>query len=262
MERGSMRLEPNISLRVISYQSSVVSKSQLPSYKVEVKNINSFNFVKRAIEYEVNRQIGLLEQGNTPPQETRGWSEAKQATYSQRIKEEADDYRYFPEPDIPPMRWTKEYVEDLRKTLPELPDTKIKRFREVYKLRDYDASVLTETQQLADYFEECARVAQKQGKKELTAKKMANWLINRKINLDEVLPAQLAAKMLESAAATTISEEKLEKVIRHVLAENQKAVTDYRKGKQQALMFLVGKVRIKIKQIDYPKILKLIKDNL
>ena len=123
----------------------------MPNYKVEVKNINSFNFVKKAIEYEVARHSALLEQGKTPIQETRGWMEGKNETVSQRVKEEANDYRYFPEPDIPPIRWEKSQILNIKSQIPEMPDKKIERFKKQYLLNDYDAGLLTDTKELADY---------------------------------------------------------------------------------------------------------------
>ena len=136
MEEGSMRIEPNISLRESS-------KSELPHYKVEVKNINSFNFAKKAIEYEYIRQSAILDKGETPAQETRGYNEDKKITYSQRSKEEAQDYRYFPEPDIPPIELTDKEIEDIRSTLPELPAAKRERFIRDFGLKENDAILLT-----------------------------------------------------------------------------------------------------------------------
>ncbi len=113
MEKGSMRLEPSISLRK-------AGETKLPPYRVELKNINSFRFARKALEYEIARQSEMLDRGETPIQQTRGWSETKNATLPQREKEEANDYRYFPEPDIPPMEFSKEYIANLKKQLPEL----------------------------------------------------------------------------------------------------------------------------------------------
>jgi len=115
MEKGSMRLEPNISVREFEGEKEPEDwhKLPFPKYKVEVKNINSFNFVKKAVDFEVTRHIEMLNKGETPDQETRGWSEDKNATFSQRSKEDAHDYRYFPEPDVPPMEFDDEYISNV-----------------------------------------------------------------------------------------------------------------------------------------------------
>ena len=149
MEKGQMRCEVNISL----YPEGA---DPLSGTKVEVKNINSFRSVERAVEYEIKRQTEALEAGEKIAQETRGWDEAKNATVSQRKKESAHDYRYFPEPDIPPFRFTPEYVERLRSSLPELPDAKLTRFVAEYALPEADAIILTEDRELSAYFEAAA----------------------------------------------------------------------------------------------------------
>ena len=146
MEKGQMRCEVNISL----YPEGA---DRLSGTKVEIKNINSFRSVERSIEYEIERQTEVLERGEKLVQETRGWDENKNITVSQRKKESAHDYRYFPEPDIPPFEFTSEYVEKLRLTLPELPDAKLKRFVEEYGLPEKDAVILTEERQFSEYFE-------------------------------------------------------------------------------------------------------------
>lgn len=234
MEKGSMRLEPNISVRI-------VGSKDLPDYKVEVKNINSFNFVKKAIEYEVKRHIDLLGHGKTPVQETRGWMESKNATVSQRVKEEANDYRYFPEPDIPPMRWKKSQISNLKSQIPELPDEKLVRFTKTYALNAYDAGLLTDTKELADYFEECVKIGK------VPAKKLANWIINKKVDIDEVLPATLVKSIVKASAFSSISDAELENVIQQVIIQNAKAVADYKNGKEQAVMFLVGQTLRQLK---------------
>ncbi|KKR78919.1 MAG: Aspartyl/glutamyl-tRNA(Asn/Gln) amidotransferase subunit B, partial [Microgenomates group bacterium GW2011_GWB1_40_9] len=135
MEKGSMRLEPSISLRVSG-------SDELPNYRVELKNINSFRFVRKAIEFEIKRQSEILDLGETIVQQTRGWNESKQVTLPQREKEEAHDYRYFPEPDIPPMRFTNVFVEGIRKQIPELPDAKKSRFMKTYNMNESVADIL------------------------------------------------------------------------------------------------------------------------
>lgn len=146
MEKGQMRCEVNISL----YPEGA---DRLSGTKAEIKNINSFRSVERAIEYEIVRQTAVLEAGEKVVQETRGWDEVKNATVSQRKKESAHDYRYFPEPDIPPFQFTPAYVEELRASLPELPDAKLKRFLSEYALPEADAVIITEDRALAGYFE-------------------------------------------------------------------------------------------------------------
>jgi aspartyl-tRNA(Asn)/glutamyl-tRNA(Gln) amidotransferase subunit B len=147
MEKGNMRCEVNLSL----YKEG---EDRLSGTKVEVKNINSFKFVEKAINYEIKRQSELLEKSEKIVQETRGWDSVKNVTVSQRKKESAHDYRYFPEPDIPPMEFTATYVENLRSKLPELPDAKEKRFALEYSLDAKDISVLTTQNDLAEYFEQ------------------------------------------------------------------------------------------------------------
>lgn len=146
MEKGSMRCEPSISVRRPGEEG-------LPKYKVEVKNINSFKFVEQAIEYEIQRQIEMLERGETPRQVTMGWNEKKNETVEQRSKEEANDYRYFPEPDLPVLHFPQEYLDRLRAELPELPAAKRKRFKEEYGLPDADINTLVAWKELNYFFE-------------------------------------------------------------------------------------------------------------
>jgi aspartyl-tRNA(Asn)/glutamyl-tRNA(Gln) amidotransferase subunit B len=147
MEKGMMRCEVNLSL----YKKG---EDKMSGIKVEVKNINSFKFVEKAIAYEVERQTELLNSGKKVIQETRGYDSNRGTTVSQRVKESAHDYRYFPEPDIPPFKFTQEYVEEMRRKLPELPDQKAGRFHKEYELPADDVAILVSDKHLAEYFEE------------------------------------------------------------------------------------------------------------
>ena len=218
MEKGTMRIEPSISLS---------TDGKIPNYRVELKNVNSFRFVRKALEYEIARQ-----QREGHIQQTRGWSEDKNATVVQREKEEAHDYRNFPEPDIPPMRWSGRQISDIRSQIGELPDEKKERFMKKYGLSDYDATQLTETRQRAEFFEEVA--------KEGTPKAIANILINKKVTTKEEL-----MKFLQNAPS--ISADELQETVERILKENPKAIEDYRNGKEQALMFLVGQALRQLK---------------
>lgn len=246
MEKGNMRLEPNISLArstshvAISKSDKRQATSELPPYKVEVKNINSFRFVEKAIEYEIKRQAEILEEGKIPVQETRGWDEDKQKTVSQRIKEEANDYRYFPEPDIPPICLSESQILDLKSQMQELPDEKFSRFIKDYSLTAYDAEILTREKEISSYFEESARVGKVHG---ISPKQIANTIINRKIDIQTTLPAELIKNLIANSQKNTIDESELLKIIEEVLAENSKAAADYKSGKVQVIGFLIGKVR-------------------
>ena len=232
MEKGNMRLEPNISLRR-------EGQTGLPNYKVEVKNINSFNFVSKAIEFEIKRHTEILENGETPAQETRGFVESNSSTVSQRSKEDAKDYRYFPEPDIPPLRFSEEYIAEIACQLPELPHTKIKRFMETYALSPYDAEILTRDRSTADFFDAAANLAQEQGMKR---KDLANYIINKKPDLSKVTPDELVKTVASSNQVADIDEAKLSEIIDKVLVEQTKAVMDFKSGKETVIMFLVGQV--------------------
>lgn len=232
MDKGNMRLEPNISLRK-------KGEKDLPNYKVEVKNINSFGFVVKAIKSELERQEKILNDGKTPLQETRGYVEKSSSTVSQRSKEDAQDYRYFPEPDIPPLRWTINFIDGLKNKMPELPQEKENRFIKEYKISSYNASLLTKDKSLADFFENCAI----DGKEfEINPKPIADYLINKKIVPEKQTPAEIIKKIKESSKVDEIDNEKLEKIIQEVLKKNPKAIEDYKSGKENAIMFLLGEV--------------------
>jgi aspartyl-tRNA(Asn)/glutamyl-tRNA(Gln) amidotransferase subunit B len=189
MEQGNLRCDANISLRPAGQKKL--------GTKVEIKNINSFKMIERALEYEVKRQQEILEEGKTIIQETRGWDEAKGKTLSQRSKEEANDYRYFPEPDLPsiePYADKKVNLKEIKNWLPELPKEKRQRFMEEYGLPKFDAETLTSDLELAQYFEqtleEMPEIAESDDLKRRKAKRTANWIISE-------LLAKLNAKSLQ-----------------------------------------------------------------
>lgn len=177
MEKGTMRCEPNISVKK-------PGETDLPKYKVEVKNINSFRFAEAAINYEIPRQIELLKTGETPKQVTMGWNEKENRTVEQRSKEEANDYRYFPEPDLPILHFTAEYLDHLRASLPELPAAKRARFKAEYGLSEADVDNLINWKELNYYFEDVvselkAWLEAEESKADLSKliKSAANWCL-------------------------------------------------------------------------------------
>jgi aspartyl-tRNA(Asn)/glutamyl-tRNA(Gln) amidotransferase subunit B len=254
MERGQLRAEANVSVRR-------AGASEL-GVKTELKNINSFRALHRAVAHEIDRQIGVLESGGTVVQETRGWSEAEQSTFTQRVKEYADDYRYFPEPDLPPLELVPAWVEELRASLPELPAARRARLVRQHGITAYDAEQLTEEAATADLFEATVAAG-------APAKQAANWIIGARPALDARHLAELIGlvvggtinreqglEVLEQARASgrppaeivrerglsqVSDESELARVVDRVIAENPKAVADYRAGRTQAIGALVGK---------------------
>ena len=270
MEEGSFRCDANISIRPSN------SKKLLP--KVEVKNMNSFKAVYQALEYESGRQRDVLEEGGELVQETRGWIEEAGITVTQRTKEYADDYRYFAEPDLPPLVLDRAWIEEIRASLPELPEVRRDRFMTQYNLSLYDANVLTSSKAMADYFENCVKLMDSS-----KAKAVSNWLLgdfsrllnatNIEIENVKISPKHLtelldlvdngtisgpAAKAVfeemfgtGKKASEIITEKKLSQisdageireVVKQVMTNNSGAVADYTSGKQQALTFIIGQV--------------------
>lgn len=200
MEKGQMRCEVNISL-------AKDGAERLSGTKVEIKNLNSFRTVEKAVDFEIVRQTEALEKGEKIAQETRGWDDVKQCTVSQRAKESAHDYRYFPEPDIPPLTFTDADAEELRRTLPELPDAKRARFAAEYGISQENATVLTEDKTLADYFENIVS--------ELSEKKQSDEL-----GSDVARCTTLAANYLVSELQKHLVKEKKDIRDTKVTAEN------------------------------------------
>lgn len=247
MEKGSMRMEPNISLRKITNDELRMTNGEfkLPNYKVEVKNINSFNFAKKAIEYELRRQEEILEEGKTPAQETRGYNEDKGITYSQRSKEEAHDYRYFPEPDIPPMEFTDEYLEGIRKSIVELPSQKVARFVKDFGVKYVDAFTITRWKAMAQYYEKLVEKATA-AKLEKPGQTIANLIVNKRLSTDLSVD-EFIKKAAEMSKPKETDMGRLTAVIKSVISANEKSVADYKSGKTAAIMFLVGCVMREMK---------------
>jgi len=235
MEKGTMRCEPNISLS----KSSDLIKKGLPAYKVEVKNLNSFRFVEKALIYEIKRQTNLLDEGQEPRQETRGWDESKQKTYPQRWKEKAQDYRYFPEPDLPPIKWSKKDIQKLKKTLPELPEQKISRFIKQFNILKQEANLLVSTRKRAQYYEEAVRIGKKH---QIDPRQLAKTIINKRVDIDKYLPAELVKILVKKASQPKISDQNLKLAIKQIIEQNPGPVGDYQKGKKTAVEFLLGQL--------------------
>ncbi|TMG22590.1 MAG: Asp-tRNA(Asn)/Glu-tRNA(Gln) amidotransferase subunit GatB [Chloroflexi bacterium] len=265
MEKGQLRAEPNISVRRTGTTELGV--------KTELKNINSFRNLYRAIDFEVKRQIEALESGHGVKQETRGWSDAEQRTFSQRTKEFAEDYRYFPEPDLPPLQLDPAWIEKLRGALPELPEARRARLVAQYALPLHDASLIAAERELADLFEGAVRAG-------ADAKPVANWIIGevapggslptvtqladvvklvtsgsitrdqgREVLAESMRSQRSAAEVVAERGFAQVSDEsELEAIVREVIAANPKAAADYKAGKTQALGALMADLKIRAPQ--------------
>ncbi|AKM81530.1 MAG: Aspartyl/glutamyl-tRNA(Asn/Gln) amidotransferase subunit B [Candidatus Pacebacteria bacterium GW2011_GWF2_38_9] len=231
MEKGGMRLEANISLRR-------EGKNELPDYKVECKNINSFKFLEAAINFEVDRQTTILQNGEQPIQETRGYNSTTGKTFSQRSKEDAADYRYFPDPDLPPIEFTTEEIETIRSEIPELPAEKTTRFMSEYNLNEKSAKNLAINMEQALFFEKILKEAKKEN---LDPQKLINNLLNGKIkfSFDEKISV-IIAKFKAISSNENIDEKELQLAIDKVLNAEKDAVAKYKAGKTVVTGFLIG----------------------
>ena len=268
MEEGSLRCDANVSVRPRG--------SKEFGTKVEVKNLNSFRYLQKALEYEIERHFGVLETGGRIPQETRLWNQAAGRTESMRSKEKAHDYRYFPEPDLLPVHISAVWRDEVLRTLPELPDAKRARFVSAYGMTPYDAEVLTGTRTLADYFEAVVKTG-------ATAKSAANWIqtellrrlndSGKEINASPVSPQALAelvrlvdsgqitgavgkkvfATMFDSGRSAAeivaaeglgmqVSDLAIEQAAKEVIEKNPENVAKFRAGNEGVFKFFVGQV--------------------
>jgi aspartyl-tRNA(Asn)/glutamyl-tRNA(Gln) amidotransferase subunit B len=245
MEKGSMRLEANISLRE-------QGKEGLPPYKVELKNINSFRFLEKAIYAEIKRQEELLERKEKISQETRGYNEKTQKTFPQRSKEEAHDYRYFPEPDLPPLRFTVEEIENLKKDLPIFPREKVKKFTAEYQLPADFAAILAEDLLRSKYFE----AAVIEGKNHnISPKTIAGLMVNKKLDKKFPEPTLLIRKIVEMMKKDYLGEKETEKAVKTILLENPKVIESYHQGKVQVIGYLIGQIQKELKGKGDPKLI-------
>jgi aspartyl-tRNA(Asn)/glutamyl-tRNA(Gln) amidotransferase subunit B len=234
MEKGQLRLEANISLKKDP-------KDPLPKYKVEVKNINSFKFLKDAITYEIKRQKELLENNKKIIQETRGYDAKNKKTFSQRTKEEAYEYRYFPEPDIPPLNLEEIFNFDkLKKEIPELPEQTIRRLETDYQLAAADAQIFSKSKKALDYFEKAVKFGQKEN---IGPQQVANIIINKRLPWEKLSPQELILKIKGQKEQALVGGGELENIIKGVIAKNPQAVADFKKGKENALGFLIGQIQ-------------------
>lgn len=273
LQEGSMRADVNLSVREAGQTEF--------GTRTEMKNLNSFKAIARAAEHERNRQIDLILSGQPVVQETRRWDDAKGNSYSMRSKEDAKDYRYFPDPDLPPVHISDAWIADIRKRQPEFREEKVRRFQEEYGLPLYDAKVLTETRELADFFEETAKISGK-------PKKASNWVMGEtmrllresgrepgRIGLSPGRLAKLIDLIDDGAVNGTVAKEVfavmfeedvdpgeyvrehglavigdadvLRETVMRALEGNPKAVEDYRNGKKKAMGFLVGQTMKELK---------------
>lgn len=260
MEKGSMRLEPNISVQI-------PGEKTLPKYKVEVKNINSFRFAYNAINFEIERQIEILKNNKIPIQETRGYNEKLSQTVSQRTKEEAHDYRYFPEPDIPPFIFNKTYIDSLKKNIPELPFSKMKYYIQSFHIKSEDAHTIAFNKELSDFFEKVINHITKQLKKEniqITDMecKIASQIVNKKINENQAL-SDIYTQIISHYAIKTTDDKEILPLIKTIVSNHNDEVLSYKKGKTNVIGVFIGLILKEYKKpLDVQKLKSLIIDYL
>lgn len=273
MDQGGMRLEANISL-------APVDQKELPNYKVEVKNINSFRFVEQAISYEITRQAEILEAGKTPTQETRGWNSVKSISFPQRTKEDAEDYRYFPDPDLPPIRFSHEIIEKMKAELPELPTQKADRWLKEFGVETRYSTILITDQKYATLLEESFKLANKD---KIDPNKIASAIVNKSIQVShETMVAQngqielnnqneqdnqnkqntinqqakqIVNEFKKLNVTDEVPESEIIEAITNVFAQNGDAVEKFKAGETKVIGFFMGQIMKKIgKKIDNKKL--------
>lgn len=233
MAQGGMRLEANISL-------ASKNSTELPQYKVEIKNINSFRFLKQAIDYEIARQSKILDQGKIPAQETRGWDSTKQQTFSQRTKEEAEDYRYFPDPDIPPIVFPQKEVAAIKNSLPELPDKVISRWQEEFGIEIKYSQQLVTSHEKTKWVDQILKLSKKN---KIAPNAVIGDIINKKINVSQKdVPEKVVEAFKKMHQTVDVDTAELSSIVDQVIKNNQDVVEKFHNGKTQVLGFLMGQV--------------------
>lgn len=289
LEEGSFRCDANVSIKPKGAKELGV--------KTEIKNMNSFKAVQRAILSEIDRQIDLAKNGKKITQETRLWDDNSQTTHTMRSKEEAHDYRYFPEPDLVPLLIDESWIDEIKKLLPELPEARRKKYTESYKLSEEDAFILTETKEMSDFFDQVLALG-------TTAKTIANLLVNNTMNYlkdnklnftdlkvtpqnfydlveaiekgvigstaakNQLLPTLLVsggdvAKIIEEKGLAQLSDDtQIKEIVEKVLAESEEQVESYRSGKTKVRQFFFGKIMKETKGKANPQIVNKMLDQL
>jgi len=289
MQEGSLRADVNVSIR---------RKGQKEyGTRTEMKNMNSFKSISRALEYEIDRQIEVVENGEKIEQETLRWDEVSGRTFPMRDKEDAQDYRYFPDPDLVAIRLSEEYIKEIKDNLPELPESRKKRYITEYKLSEKEANIITASKYLSDFFESAVKICK-------NPKAVCNWLLSdvaKFLNENEMEPDEIPfnpeelAELIELIEKGTISskiaksvlekmfekegtpskiikdngwvqisdEGEIKKVVLKILNDNPQSVKDYKAGKEKALGFLVGQAMKETKGKANPQMLnKMFKDEI
>ena len=284
LQEGSMRADVNLSVREVG--------STTLGTRTEMKNLNSFKAISRAIEGERQRQIELLEEGKQVTQETRRWDDNKEYSYSMRSKEDAQDYRYFPDPDLVPLEISEEWIAKIKEGLPEFRTEKMKRYREEFDIPEYDIAIITEWKKMADLFEDTCKLCNQ-------PKKVSNWLMvetlrlckERELDADQIsFSARNLAKLIqltenkvinstvakevfelifdqdidpelyiEEKGLKTVSDEgELKRVVQEIMQNNPQSVEDYQNGKEKAIGFLIGQTMKAMKGKANPESITLI----
>lgn len=244
MEQGGMRLEANVSVRE-------TGEKELPAYKIELKNINSFRFLESAVEYEIDRQVKAIDNGETLGQETRGWNAAENKSFVQRTKEEAADYRYFPDPDLPPIRFTQEQIDAIEADLPELPEAVLRRWQETYNVDKSFVDSLISSPKMVEKSESLFAAASKEN---IEVNKLAGAIKNKKVAFDEA--TDIAATLIafkELYATQSVDTSELETIVSQIISQNADAVEKYKNGQKQVMGFFMGQVMRQLKVKADPK---------